>query len=686
MYRICLVILVVLAVSFSAAAQCGGVYFKETNRQMLSNGFAYNYFEDFDGDGLKDLFGFSPTAEGNYQVYFYKRLSANSFDTTAKTSSVTGVAGVFGTFGDVNNDGKKDLIVSTGQFLTTYLNDGTGRFLPNAPGVSSGGETFWAAGDLNNDGRADVLSTRLNNGNSTLYLRFAQPDNSFGAATEIAPSVSLPYSGYILASSAGIIVEDLNGDGFNDIAFHSGNLRVLTNNGNGTFTQTAANNFNRPIGRLSTVDLNNDGKKDFVSGVFQPTLNVNIYKIRILANDGNNTFTASDIEVPQHYVTGNHAQRNSYSAGDFDGDGDTDIIFLGIKKYLLLKNQGNLTFTQEEFRAYLKVDSAEIFDADTKTDVLTLNRPFIGGHTRTTSPNAVYTTENSVIFRQNVCNPIGQTKTVDFDGDGNTDRAFWNPSTGVWRYYQDSTQGNQVYFNWGASSFGDVPVPNDYDGDGRTDYAVYRKPTGTWWIYRSSDNQAVAVKFGITEDKPVAADYDADGRADIAVYRPSEGLWFVLQSQSGQVAINRFGLAEDRPLPSDYDGDGKADLTVFRPSTGVWYRLNSSNNSYFIAPFGIGTDRPVPADYDGDGRTNIAVYRNGTWFVLREDASASIFFWGIANDIPYLGIDYSPAVYAYRRNNQVIYASGFSEAFFSTTYDTGSSFNETLVSDILPPE
>jgi hypothetical protein len=691
MSKIYFALFILFAVSIPAAAQCSGVYFKDLNRQLLSNGFAYSYVEDFDNDGLNDIFGFKLTEGGNLQIYYYKRLSATSFDTTSRNTVITNARGVF-VFGDVNNDGKKDLIITHSvnqqMILTTYLNDGTGRFLTTTPAVNvDNNETFYVAGDLNNDGKADVLSTIQNGGNSTLYYRLAQPDNSFGAATQITTFPSfLAYGAYIHASNSSIFIEDLNNDGLKDIAYTpyaTNTLRVLTNQGNAAFTETVSSGFWQSSSRLKSVDLNADGKKDFVSA---PVNDPNA-KIKILANDGNNSFTVSETSIPPEYV-GAYNEGVDYVTGDFDADGKADIIVPGAKKYLFLKNQGNFTFTPQEFKSYLNIKLAELIDGDAKTDIISINRPFIDGYQRLQTPNALFSLYSAVRFRRNVCNPVGQTKTVDFNGDGFTDRAFWNPSTGVWRYYTDNTQNNQVYFQWGSGAAGDVPVPQDYDGDGQTDYAVFRKSDGNWWIVRSSDGQVVTFKFGITEDKPIPADYDGDGRADFAVFRPSEGNWYVWLSQSNQFYAAHFGLSEDKPLPADYDGDGKADICVFRPSTGVWYRTNSSDNSFFAVQYGVADDKPVPADFDEDGKANIAVFRNGAWYVLKNDFSTYTFYWGTANDIPFLGYEYQSAAFVYRKTASAIYTTIYAETFPGTytTYSTGNSFNETFVSTVLPAE
>ena len=684
MLRIYSLLFLIFFVSLQTSAQCG-TYFKETNRQVFSNSFAYSYIKDFDNDGLNDLFGYSLTAPGNYQIYFYKRLTANSFDTTAKTSAITNVGTSLNIIGDVNNDGKQDLIISHGSnppILTTYLNDGTGRFPTNTPGVNgNNNEVLWAAGDLNNDGKADVLSTASSSGTSTLYYRLTQPDNSFGAPVPITTFTGfLTHAAYVDNFAAGITIEDLNNDGLKDIAFAAApsyNLKVLTNTGSLSFTETLSTAYGQPVTSLKTVDLNNDSKKDFVSYAA-------LGRIKIISNNGDNTFTDSEITVPAAYSQINYYTKDFFTA-DLDADGDQDVIVPGAKKYLVLRNDGSFNFTQQEYKGFQYVNAIENTDGDGKADMLSLVRPVLDGHYRLFSPNAVFYLYNAVKFKQNVCNRFGQTKIVDYDGDGFTDRAFWNPSTGVWRYYTDET--NEVTFQWGLGALSDLPVPNDYDGDGLTDYAVFRKSTGTWWIYRSSDQQAFVLRFGITEDKPVPADYDGDGRADIAVFRTSTGDWHFWLSQTNSYGALHFGIAEDKPVPADYDGDGKADIAVFRPSTGVWYRLNSSDNSYSVMQYGISTDIPVPADYDGDGRANIAVYRDGQWYILKTDFSTSVFNWGSSGDNPFYGEDYESKVFVYRKTNSSIYLTNYPAGIYGfDRYSTGNSFNETLVSSILPPE
>src|SRR5690349_7301323 len=108
MYRIGSLLVLAFCLSLQIAAQCS-FNLKETKRQVFSNPFTYAQFEDFDGDGLEDLLGFTLKQTGSdlpgHQIHFYKRLAADSFDTTARSKTLTNNADVtFWVTGDVNAD------------------------------------------------------------------------------------------------------------------------------------------------------------------------------------------------------------------------------------------------------------------------------------------------------------------------------------------------------------------------------------------------------------------------------------------------------------------------------------------------------------------------------------------------------------------------------------------------------
>ena len=204
----------------------------------------------------------------------------------------------------------------------------------------------------------------------------------------------------------------------------------------------------------------------------------------------------------------------------------------------------------------------------------------------------------------------------DFDGDGISDMAVYQPDTGEW--WTLYSGGGSDALQWNAAGL--RPVPADYDGDGISDPAVFDPKRGVWDMLLSAGGER-SVSWGWSETDPVPADYDGDGKADLAVYWPEEGLWYVLQSTDGRKKRRSaipWGWHEAVPVPGDYDGDGRAELAVYAHLIGTWYILFDDNTSRKVN-LGTSGTIPVPADYDGDGICDIGVYHppTGSWDIER---------------------------------------------------------------------
>ncbi len=242
-------------------------------------------------------------------------------------------------------------------------------------------------------------------------------------------------------------------------------------------------------------------------------------------------------------------------------------------------------------------------------------------------------------------------KILDFNNDGKTDFALFNVSGSPtkWKVYGDD-EYRQTY---GSGS--QIPVPADYDGDGRTDEAVWDPADFNWHITTAAD-----VAWGTTNDIPVPADYDGNGIDDVAVWRPSNGNWYI----KNQTTIT-YGVSTDIPAPADYTGDGNADAAVLRPASG------GNNNKFYIKnnttiDFGT-TDLtiPVPGDFDGDGDSDIAAYSKvtGKWTIkglngYSSTINANVIVSFSSSDIPcagdFLELDKSQAA-IYRPSTGTLY-------------------------------
>ncbi len=204
----------------------------------------------------------------------------------------------------------------------------------------------------------------------------------------------------------------------------------------------------------------------------------------------------------------------------------------------------------------------------------------------------------------------------DFDGDGKSDPALYDPVGGGWFVFlSDSGYALASLLLGGA---GWPALAPDFDGDGKADPAVYDTTAAILYARLSGSGYALAAAAGLggAGFEAVMADVDGDGRADPAVYAETSGTWLYRLSGSNYVAdgLTGFGGGGFRPAPGDYDGDRKADLAVYQADSGSWFIRRSTTcgcDPLYVALGGPGYEA-VCGDYDGDGRVDPAVCNGET--------------------------------------------------------------------------
>ena len=614
------------------SAQCGN-YFK-TNYSTISK-VSRNFVnpvpvDDWNGDGKSDFWIFRTSGTGSgLEVVIYPTKPTGYWDwdnpiiyaTTILSNNISYKAI------DMDADGRKDLVAYFGGFnggFQVHRNTGNGSLTP-LPAVNENVPTSYldpaVLVDINGDNLLDWLYSATPSDTSELRYRLQNADGSFSSSSTILRSS--PANGF---NGSSRMTGDFNGDGKIDILYvttinNAVKYVMIKNLGGGNFevgTPVAEPNLHEnPVVR----DFNNDGKADILS--------VMSGGIIIFFGQSNGTFNRTQILGMSGPV---------FSA-ELNGDNNLDIIQVNSNSYATYINNGASGFSQTFYQKSLvnyQLGSNqwvfEDFSGDGKADFYS---------PRPSNDNYTYNifSETLLTVRENICQPFGETKQADLDGNASADVVMWNPSSGNWSSknarWSTAADPNTRVFNWGLGSHGDVPAPGDFDGDGKTDYSVYRNSTGVWYIFKSSDSAWLTFPFGLTGDIAVPNDYDGGGKTDIAVFRPADGNWYIWFSETQQFQALHFGASGDKPVPADYDGDGKTDVAVFRPSEGNWYYLKSSDGNFAITHWGIETDKPVPADYDGDGRADLTVYRGGTWWILRSSNNSSVAIgWGTASDIP----------------------------------------------------
>jgi hypothetical protein len=286
---------------------------------------------DFNGDGIPDV---AVVNNLTNNVTILLGTGYGSFNAASTVSVGNGPDAIAS--GDFNGDGITDLVVANGNdgTYTILLGLGNGTFnaTTSAP-VTSGGQSSMAVGDFNGDGIADIAIP--SNSPGTVVILLGKGDGTFTASSTPGNS-SYTYS---------VAVGDFNRDGIQDLAVggYGGNLGILLGNGDGTF-KTGVNYSQGGATSISLGDFNGDGMIDMVTANY----NGSISSVSMLLGVGDGTFTVSNISfssaLPYIYSVG---------AGDFNGDGKTDIVvggeglstvnFDGVTAVALGKGDGTFT-------------------------------------------------------------------------------------------------------------------------------------------------------------------------------------------------------------------------------------------------------------------------------------------------------------------------------------------------------
>lgn len=152
---------------------------------------------------------------------------------------------------DLNGDSKTDFIVVGLHAFTVYLGNGNGTFNAGTSfDTSAIGSATADLVDLDEDGDLDLVNGYLSGG--TFYVHLSNGDGSFNDA--VAHD-----TGYAILGS--LSHSDFNDDGFEDII--GANRVILLGNGNGTFK--APQTFANHAAGLVVGDLNADGFDDFAT-------------------------------------------------------------------------------------------------------------------------------------------------------------------------------------------------------------------------------------------------------------------------------------------------------------------------------------------------------------------------------------------------------------------------------------
>ena len=268
--------------------------------------------------------------------------------------------------GDVDSDGRKDIVVTTGfsfdplrDFkLIVFQRAADGSFRPTVldTPVTVGGRMGLAITDLNGDGRNDVLLAASGAGLQG-YLQAS--DGRLLPPTKVA---DLPGAGLVQ-------VADFDADGQMDLLVaYSGGVAILYRRGEAYRGLPLDAGYGRGI---ATGDLNSDGRLDEVS------LGSSTMRIREQRPDG--SFDARTVAVGTN--TGSPGPW-AIAAGDVTGDGRDDVVLTEVGNqprakilvYPQVAGEG-ISGTPAVFRSYDSPETITLADVnrDSLLDVVTLH-------------------------------------------------------------------------------------------------------------------------------------------------------------------------------------------------------------------------------------------------------------------------------------------------------------------------
>lgn len=476
--------------------------------------------------------------------------------------------------------------------------------------LSADGKTV-AIGAPNNDGStAGAGQVRLYKFNSPNWTQIGSDIDGETPNTNdnSGYSVSLSVDGQMVAIGAP----------YNDGGGTStGHVRVYEFIG-GIFTNQTATKLvgasTVPSGTTTFADYDYDGDMDLL---IAGDNNAELWR-----NNGSGTFsnvTASAITTPLGYSI--DARLNSESAwGDFDGDGDLDLLYGGDEEFnttnqrsWLLRNDGG-TFSDATPAGFPGIQDGTFnwvdFDNDGDLDIA-LNG-FTGSFIvtelwRNDGGTFTITTSIPTTIR------LGKMRWTDFDNDGDQDfllagtDAAGNARLQVWRNGTTGALGLFVIhaaFEPGLNSFGSPANASwgDFDGDSDQDFVVsWFNGSGTFTqIYQNTAGVFTDVTATVAPGLPQVIegtvswiDYDNDGDIDLMLtgvddfsvsytqlWRNSAGVFSYDASALSSIA----GLQQTTVAWADVDNDADLDFVIsgydgISLATQLWINGISTGNN-----------------------------------------------------------------------------------------------------------
>lgn len=298
----------------------GEIYLnQEGNFVLVSSGISGLYnsalaVADYDLDGNLDIAMTGQDFDGN-ATRLYRNLGAGSFELIDAGFYAAGADGDLA-WGDCDNDGYPDLVISGGWNTKLYHNNGDGTFMEVNSGLTIMNSPSLDFGDCDNDGDPDLLMVGDAGSVAETYIYI----NDNGTFTRLEAQIEGAVGG---SASWG----DYDNDGSLDMLITGKDLSlvpvsyVYRNNGDKTFSFANAGLIGTALGPADWIDYDNDGDLDIM--LAGENAGCGNASTRLYTNNGAGSFYEFPAGLP-------FVERASSAWGDFDNDGDFDLLLTGL--------------------------------------------------------------------------------------------------------------------------------------------------------------------------------------------------------------------------------------------------------------------------------------------------------------------------------------------------------------------
>ncbi|MFT4113003.1 FG-GAP-like repeat-containing protein [Silvibacterium sp.] len=592
-----------------------------TNPNYSSTEVEQSFAADVNNDGYTDIVVFD--AENNL-LLTYLNLKNGTFSSPIQTS-LNSNYGQIGSIaiGDVNGDGIPDAVTVASDFnqpsnvtVQSYLGTGSGTFANATTAltqtVSVPATVEFTAnygitlGDINKDGKLDIALEfeeylTQSSGQIVVSVSTGNGDGTFSAINAndpiTVPVAPIPGFPFLIVTSAGVQITDLNGDGNPDLIADSmdtagdTNIYAVLGEGNGSFGTVTETPNAGSASQYVYADVTGDGVPDMI---------LSDGPLSIWPGKGDGTFThPGQGSLYVQDATG----IQGLALADFNGDGFTDIASLGgdYKQLSLYTGNGKGSFD----------------GADTMVSSLdTLQSPF----------------------------DIDLEDAIDVQGKGVTSPIFVDENGAIESALSDG-KGNFTYkVGLTASQLTNLgyvqPVQADFNGDGLQDLLIAGSDGSASVAFSNGDGTFQApVSLGLPAlscelTYAAAGDLNGDGATDIVITYPGDagcgstgsnasGYFVILNAGSGKFnapVFTAYGTELYSAAISDVNLDGMPDLILNDEPFQVGGTfavdvLPGNGDGTFGAGTSVNTNyavsQVIAGDYNQDGKPDLILLTEG---------------------------------------------------------------------------